>query len=226
VKQGLLAAWVIARKDLRTEFRTKESINASASFALVVLVLFSFAFDLGREEFYDISGGLLWLVFSFAGALIVNRSFAREIPNDCLDVLTASPAPAWALFLGKAVSGYLLLLLVELISLPVFGLFFNIQWVGSFWKLFVIMTVATWGITIVGTAFSAVTVNVRLRELMLPVLLYPILTPMLIGAIQMTTAILGGESRGSNSDSMRLIFVFDVMYTSLALYLIEFILVV
>ena len=226
MKQGLLAAWVIARKDLRTEFRTKESINASASFALVVLVLFSFAFDLGREEFYDISGGLLWLVFSFAGALIVNRSFVREIPNDCLDVLTASPAPAWALFLGKAISGYLLLLLVELISLPVFGMFFNIQWVGSFWQLLVIMVTATWGITIVGTAFSAVTVNVRLRELMLPVLLYPVLTPMLIGAIQMTTAILGGESRGNNSDSMRLIFVFDVMYTSLALYLIVFILVV
>ncbi len=159
MKQGLLAAWFIARKDLRTEFRTKESINASASFALVVLVLFSFAFDLGREEFYDISGGLLWLVYSFAGALIVNRSFVREIPNDCLDILIASPAPAWAVFLGKAVSGFLLLLLVELISLPVFGLFFNIQWVESFWRLFVIMTAATWGIAIVGTAFGAVTLS-------------------------------------------------------------------
>ena len=106
VKQGFLAAFAIARKDLRTELRTKESLNAALSFALVILVLFSFAFDLGRDEFYAISGGLLWLVYSFAGALIVNRSFARELPNDCLDVLIASPAPGWAIFLGKAVAGF------------------------------------------------------------------------------------------------------------------------
>ncbi|MCU1326344.1 MAG: cytochrome c-type biosis protein CcmB, partial [Bryobacterales bacterium] len=89
MKRGFLTAIAIAKKDLQTELRTKESINASASFALVILVLFSFAFDLGREERLAISGGLLWLVYSFAGALIVNRSFARELPNDCLDVLIA-----------------------------------------------------------------------------------------------------------------------------------------
>ena len=169
MKQGLLAAWFIARKDLRTEFRTKEALNASVSFALVVLMLFSFAFDLGRDEFYDISGGLLWLVYVFAGALIVNRSFIREVPNDCLDVLIASPMPPWALFLGKVIASFVLLLIVELISLPVYGLFNNIQWVGAFWPLFGVMILATWGITITGVAFSAVTVNVRLRELMLPV---------------------------------------------------------
>ena len=102
----MLAAFAIARKDLRTEWRTKESLNASVSFALVILVLFSFAFDLDREEKLAISGGLLWLVYSFAGALIVNRSFARELPNDCLDVLIASPAPAWAIFLGKAIARF------------------------------------------------------------------------------------------------------------------------
>ena len=155
MKRGLLTAIAIAKKDLQTELRTKESINASASFALVILVLFSFAFDLGREELYAISGGLLWLVFSFAGALIVNRSFARELPNDCLDVLVASPAPAWAIFLGKSVAAFFLLLIVELISLPVFGLFYNIHWANSFWALLLVMALATWGITVVGTAFSA-----------------------------------------------------------------------
>ena len=94
------------RKDLRTEFRTKESSTPALSFALVILVLFSFAFDLGREELYAISGGLLWLVYPFAGALIVNRSFARELPNDCLDVLIASPAPGWAIFLGKSIAAF------------------------------------------------------------------------------------------------------------------------
>lgn len=227
MKRGLLTAISIAKKDLQTELRTKESINASASFALVILVLFSFAFDLGREELYAISGGLLWLVFSFAGALIVNRSFARELPNDCLDVLIASPAPGWAIFLGKAVASFFLLFAVELISLPVFGLFYNIRWTNTFWGLLLVMALATWGITVVGTAFSAVTVNIRLRELMLPVLLYPILIPLLIGAMGTTTALLAGEPlSGDALASLRLLIGFDAIYTSLALYLIEFILIV
>ena len=81
---------------------------------------------------YAISGGLLWLVYSFAGALIVNRSFARELPNDCLDVLIASPVPGWSIFLGKAIAAFVLLMMVEIVSLPVFGLFYNIRWTGSF----------------------------------------------------------------------------------------------
>jgi heme exporter protein B len=224
MKQGLLAALFIARKDLRTEFRTKEALNASVSFALVVLMLFSFAFDLGREEFYDISGGLLWLVYVFAGALIVNRSFIREVPNDCLDVLIASPMPPWALFLGKSIASFVLLLIVELVSLPVYGLFNNLQWAHAFWPLFGVMALATWGITITGVAFSAVTVNVRLRELMLPVLHYPLLIPLLVGAMQVSTALIKGEASDIIQE-LRIVIAFDLIFTSLALYLIEFILV-
>jgi heme exporter protein B len=224
VKRGLLAALFIARKDLRTEFRTKEALNASISFAVVVLMLFSFAFDLGRDEFYDISGGLLWLVYVFAGALIVNRSFIREVPNDCLDVLIASPMPPWALFFGKAIASFVLLMIVELVSLPVYGLFNNIQWLPSFWPHLGVMMLATWGITITGVAFSAVTVNVRLRELMLPVLHYPLLIPLLIGAMQVSTALLKGEATDIGQE-LRIVIVFDLLFTSLALYLIEFILV-
>ncbi len=218
-----MAALAIAGKDLRTELRTKESINASVSFSWVILVLFSFAFDLDREEKLALSGGLLWLVYAFAGALIVNRSFAREVPNDCLDVLIASPAPGWAIFLGKAVACFALLMTVELISLPVFGLFYNINWTKAFFPLLLVIALATWGITVVGTAFSAVTVNVRLRELMLPVLLYPLLIPMLIGAMEMTTGLLNGNAVFSD---IRLLIVFDAIFTSLAIYLIDFILVI
>ena len=218
-----MAALAIAGKDLRTEWRTKESLNASVSFALVILVLFSFAFDLDREEKLALSGGLLWLVYAFAGALIVNRSFAREVPNDCLDVLIASPAPGWAIFLGKAVACFALLMTVELISLPVFGLFYNINWTTAFFPLLLVIALATWGITVVGTVFSAVTVNVRLRELMLPVLLYPVLIPLLIFAMEMTTGLLNGNAVFSD---IRLLIVFDVIFTSLAVYLIDFILVI
>jgi heme exporter protein B len=222
VKEGISAAFVIALKDLRTEWRTRESINASLSFALVILVLFSFAFDLDRDERLAISGGLLWLAYAFAGALIVNRSFARELQNDCLEVLV-SAVPGWAIFLGKSMACFVLLLIVELLSLPIFGLFYNIRWVGSFFALLLVIALATWGITVVGTALSAVTVNVRLRELMLPVLLYPLMIPLLIGAMEMTTGLLNGSAVLSD---IRLLIIFDVMFTSLALYLIEFILVI
>ena len=223
---GLGTAFAIARKDLRTEFRTKESLNASASFALVILVIFSFAFNLERDEFYAISGGLLWLVYSFAGAMIVNRAFSRELPNDCLDVLITSPAPGWAIFFGKALAAFCLLLIVEAISLPVFGLFYNIQWINAAGPLVLIILLATWGMTIVGAAFSAVIVNVRLRELMLPVLLYPILIPLLIAAMGGTTALMNGEGlSGDNFGYLRQLIVFDAIYTALALYMIEFILV-
>lgn len=223
---GLAAAWAIALKDLRTELRTKESFNASLSFSVVILVLFSFAFDLGREEFYAISGGMLWLVYSFAGALIVNRSFARELPNDCLDVLVASPAPGWAIYLGKTFAAFVTLLAVELISLLPFGLFYNIKWWDSIGMLALVIALATWGIAIVGVGFSAVTVNVRLRELMLPVLLYPVLIPLLLGAMGTTTALLSGEpSADGNAAALRLMLVFDVMYTAVGLYMIDFVLI-
>jgi heme exporter protein B len=228
VRSGLTAALAIARKDLQTELRTRESLTASLSFSLVILVLFSFAFDLGREELYAISGGLLWLVYSFAGALIVNRSFARELPNDCLDVLISSPAPGWSIFLGKAVAAFFLLVIVELVSLPFFGLFYNIAWWNSLGILLLVIFLATWGIAVVGVAFSAVTVNVRLRELMLPVLLYPMLIPLLLGAIGTTTALFSQDPDALKSmgSSIQLMIVFDVIYTSLSLYIVEFILIV
>src|SRR3954469_18755889 len=121
----------IAAKDLRAELRTKEAINASFAFALVILLMFSFAFDPQEETTREIAGGLLWIVFAFAGALILNRSFARELPNDCLDALIAAPLPASALFLGKALANLALLLAIEAVSFPVFGVFYNARWTGQ-----------------------------------------------------------------------------------------------
>src|SRR6185503_17665617 len=104
---------VIAIKDLRAELRTKEAINASLAFALVILLMFSFAFDPQEETTRQISGGLLWIVFAFAGTLVLNRSFARELPNDCLDALIAAPISGAALFLGKALANFVLVFAVE-----------------------------------------------------------------------------------------------------------------
>ena len=216
----------IAAKDLRSELRTKEALNSSLAFALVILVLFSFAFEPTQEETRQISGGLLWLVFAFAGALILNRSFARELTNDCLDALVAAPISGAALFAGKALANLALLLAVELVSLPVFGVFYNVPWTQQFWPLMLVLLLGTWGLTVVGTMFSALTVNLRLRELMLPMLLYPIMIPALLAAVELTTPLVMGQPlEGSLILWLRLLVAFDVIFTALALALVETVLV-
>jgi heme exporter protein B len=222
----LRQAWAVAAKDLRSEVRSKETINASLSFALVILLLFSFAFDPSSEEIHEIAGGLLWLVFAFAGTLILNRSFARELVNDCLDALIASPASGAQLYLGKCIANYTLLLAVECVSLPIFLVFYNVRLPQRIAALFLVMLLGTWGITVIGTLFSAMTVNLRLRELMLPTLIYPMLIPALMGAIQLSTVLISGEALGpENQIWLRVLIAFDLIFTILALGLVEIVLV-
>ncbi len=218
--------WVVAAKDLRAEFRTKEAINASFAFALVILLMFSFAFDLPVETTREISGGLLWIVFAFAGTLVLNRSFARELPNDCLDALIAAPISGAALFLGKALANYVLVLAVELVSLPVFSIFNNVSVTAQFWELMLVLALGTWGLTVIGTIFSALTVNIRLREVMLPMLTYPILVPALMGAMQLTSALVAGKPIGADNEAwLKMLIGFDVVYTAVSLVLVETVLV-
>ena len=217
---------VIFGKDLRAELRTKEAINASLSFALVVLLLFSFAFDPSEETTREISGGLLWIVFAFAGTLLLNRSFARELGNDCLDALISAPIPGSALFLGKALANFVLVLAVELIALPLFGVFYNVNWTKQFWPLMLVVMLGTWGMTVTGTIFSALTVNIRLREVMLPILNFPILIPALLGAMQLTNALVAGKPITSENDAwLKMLIGFDVMYTAVSVFLVETVLV-
>ena len=213
---------VITTKDLRAEMRTKEAINASFAFALVILLILSFAFDPTEETTREISGGLLWIVFTFAGTLVLNRSFARELPNDCLDALIAAPVPGAALFLGKALANFVLILAVEFVALPVFGIFYNVRWTRQFWPLMLVLVLGTWGLTSIGTIFSALTVNIRLREVMLPLLVYPVMIPMLLGAMRLSALLVAGQPiAGDDTVWLKLLFGFDIIYTALSLVLMD-----
>lgn len=219
-------ATVIAMKDLRSELRTKESINSTLSFSVVILLLFAFAFDPSPDMIAEFGGGLLWIVFVFAGALIVNRSFARELPNDCIDVLVSSPASGASLFLGKALASFVLLIGVECICLPAFGILYNVTWWRSLGGLIGVLALGTWSMACVGTFFSALTVNLRLRELMLPMLMYPILIPALLSAMMLTNTLLTGQSIPSDFTVwLRLLIGFNIIFTTLSVYLAETVLV-
>jgi heme exporter protein B len=222
----LRQSFTIAAKDLRAEWRTKEALNASLAFSTVILILFSLALDPDPEMVRQFSGGLLWLVFLFAGALVLNRSFAREMQNDCLDALLASPVPPSGLFLGKTLANYILLMTLEMLCLAEFGILFNVRWVANTGPLVLVMALGTWAMTVVGTMFSALTVNLRLREVMLPVLVYPMMVPPMMAAMNLTTDLLGGTALGpGNMIWIKVLVGFDVVFTLLGAALIDTVLV-
>ena len=224
--KALGQAFSVARKDLAVELRTKESLNAAGAFSIAILILFSFAFDVFSDTIHELAGGLLWLTFAFAGALVFNRGFSRELPNECLDTLLASPLAPSSLLLGKAIGMFSLLLLVEAASLCVFGIFYNMRWWLYPGELVLTCGLPTWGIAITGSVFGALTVNLRLRELMLPVIIYPLLVPLLVGAIEMTNTLLGDQPFSSYEWLWaKVLVVFDIVFTSLAIALAETILV-
>jgi len=219
----LRQVWTIAAKDLHSELRTKEAWNASIAFSVVILLLFSWAFDPSSDQVREFSGGLLWMTYTFAAALVLNRSFARELQNDCLDALIASPVSSAALFVGKAAANFLMLLAVELVSLPVFVLFYNVPWTADrFLPMLLALVLGTWALTVIGTLFSALTVNLRLRELMLPTLVYPMMIPALIAAMTVTTNLLAGSPLGLG---IRLLVAFDIIFTLLAVVIVDTVLV-
>jgi heme exporter protein B len=218
----------IAAKDLRSEMRTKEALNASLAFAVVIFLLFSFAFDPANLniDVNDYAGGLLWLAFAFAGALSLNRSFARELQNDCLDALVASPAAPGVLFLGKALANFALLLAVEIVSLAVFSVMYDVRLRAQLGSIILVILLTTWALTVIGTAFSALTVNLRMRELMLPILTYPFLIPALLAAILLTSDLFAGRPiSAANAIWLRVLIAFDVIFSLLAVVMIDIVLV-
>ncbi len=214
----------LAAKDARAERRTKEVLNTSLLFALIVLVIFSFAFDPTSDVTRQIGGGLLWVAITFAGMLALNRSFGRELPNDALLGLVAAPISAAALFAGKALASAVFMLLIELLVLPLFAVFYNVEIARYAAQLALILLLGTWGFAVLGTVLSAMTITIRTRELMLPVLLFPLLAPLIIAVVEATTAVLAGQPWGSYQLWIKLMSGFDVVFTVASLLLVEHVL--
>lgn len=182
------------RKDLRIEWRTKESLNGMLFFTLLVSVVFSLAFDptaypsIARQ----ISGGLLWVGLLFAAMTALNQSWARELRNNSLEAQRLALAGI-ILFVGKALANFLFVTAVELVLAPVFTLFYNLHPLGESWLLLIILPLGTWALVCNGTFFAALSLRSRNRELLLPLLLFPIAMPALLAMVQATTAVLTGE---------------------------------
>lgn len=211
----------ITWKDVLSEMRTKEIIFSVVVFTLLVIVIFNFAFGASLEQMIVIAPGMLWVTFAFAGVLSFNRSFISEKEEGCLEGLMLSPVSREAIYVGKMLGSLLFLLIIEAIALPVFAALFN---VGVFsLKLVVITLLTTVGFVSVGTLFSAMAINTRAREMVLPILFLPIVIPIIISAVTASGQALAGESWGDLSPSLGLIGAFDVIYLVVSYLVFNFV---
>ena len=177
-------------KELRTEFRSRELLTTTVVFILVVVVLFSFTFDPTSAESRRFAASLLWLAFLFAASLMLQPCFLREQTNDTLSALRLSVADPFAIFVAKLAANTLFLLLTELLMLPVFSILFNVAVFLVIGQLVMVLFLGSLGVSIAGTALSAISAQARLRELLLPLLLLPLLTPVLVASTRVTVALL------------------------------------
>ena len=209
-------------KDLRLEWRSKDAINAMLFFALLVVVIFSFAFDPTAEESRRIAGGLIWVAFLFAAVVALNQTWARELRNQVLDAYRVSPAPATPLFIAKAFGNFVFVSVLEGLMTPLFIAFYKLRALGSGWELVPIALLGTWALVINGTFFAAVSLRTRSREVMLPLLLFPISIPAVLAMVNATTAVLTGEE--SARFWIALLVAYDVVFTTACLLLFELVL--
>ncbi len=208
-------------KDILAELRAKDITISIFVFALLVIVAFNFAFEPGSDAVELVAPGVLWVAFTFAGMLGLNRSLALEKDKGCLEGLLLCPVERDVIYLGKMLGSLTFMLIVEAIALPLFCLFFNLLLFLP--QLALIAILATTGFAAVGTLFSALAVNTKAREVMLPILFFPAVTPVIIAAVKASGLVLGGETWGSLLSWLGIILAFDVIFLVASALLFEFV---
>jgi heme exporter protein B len=202
---------VLLSKELRTEFRSRELLTTTVVFILVVLILFSFAISPTTEESREFGPGLLWLAILFAASLMLQPCFLREQNNDTLSSLRLAVSDPFSIFLAKLVANTLFLLLTELIMLPFFAIFYNVPILPEIQWLILVLFLGSLGISIAGTALSAISAQARMRELLLPLLLLPLLTPVLVVSATVTVSLFEREPIVKGK-GIAFLAVFDVVF--------------
>jgi heme exporter protein B len=209
-------------KDIRLEWRSKDALNSMLFFSLLVVVIFMFSFDPLAEESRHIVGGLVWIGFLFSSVTALNQTWARELRNQVLDAYRVSPAQANALFLAKAIGNFLFVGILEALMTPLFVIFYNLHVLGPAWQLVPVALLGTWALVVNGTFFAAMSLRTRNREIMLPLLLFPISIPAVVAMVAATTSILTGDE--SAHFYIVLLLTYDVVFTTACLALFGMIL--
>ena len=222
--QSLKIISAIFVKDLRLEWRNRETLASVCVFGILVVFLFNFAFAPGQEESLRLLPGLLWISFAFAGVLCFNRSFAVERENSCLEGMARAPVDPGLIYLGKMLANLLFLSIAECVIVFAVSLWYNFSFIPSFRWFALITFLGTLGYVAVGTTFGAIAANTHMREVMLPVLQFPVAAPVLIAGIEASTGALKGDPPSSYAGWIKLAAGFAVIFNVLSYLLFEYVL--
>lgn len=200
----------ITWKDALSEARTKEIISSVLIFTLLIIVIFNFAFSGNLDTMTLVAPGILWVTFAFSGVLSLTRAFIPEKDEGCLEGMMVAPVGRDVIYVGKMLASLLFMLVIEAIALPLFVVLFNLNVLSV--EIIVITILTTFGFVTVGTIFSALAVNTKAREMVLPILFFPIVTPLLITAVSASQLILDGGTWSDISQWLQILVAFDVIF--------------
>ncbi|WP_317891703.1 heme exporter protein CcmB [Acidicapsa acidisoli] len=213
--------WSHLRKDLRIEWRSRDAINSMLFFALLVVVLFSMAFDPSADTSREIAGGVLCVATLFASVSALNQAWAREIRHQVLDALRMTEGGGAALFFAKVLANFLFVSIVQCILGPIFFIFYNLHPLGDAWLLTLVIPLGTWALVANGTFFAALSIRSRNRELLLPLILFPIFLPALLAMVQSVKTILTGDGSDPSLVWIKMLGGYDIIFTTISLLLFD-----
>lgn len=215
--------WAVYHKELLNEWHTKESITPMFIFAFLVIVIFAFSFPPLKETTRQVFPGIIWMGLFFACQLGLSRSFTAEKVNDCLLGLLLTPVDRTVIFFGKLLANLTFIFFIELVALPLFFVFFDYRLQGPLSLFLLILFLGTLGFASVGTFLAALTGNVRNSELLLPLVLFPLLVPVIIGAVKTTALVLSGALNGELFSWLKLLGVYDLVFLVIPFMLFDYV---
>jgi heme exporter protein B len=221
LRRYLRSIGAVVWKDLVAELRSRELIGAMLVFALIVILVFNFALELDIRTRATITSGVLWVTFAFAGTLGLNRSLAMEKDRGCLDGLLLTPVDRTAIYFGKALGNLVFMLIVEAIILPTFSVLYNVNLLLP--GLLLVVLLGSIGYVVVGTLLSSMAVQARTRDILLPILLFPVIIPVLISAVKATNGFLQAIPLEEIRPWLNLLIVYDVIFTAISFMVFEYI---
>jgi heme exporter protein B len=219
----LSETFLLLKKDILLEVRRRDSLLTMFFFGILLLFVFHFSFDLTPERLAEMAPALLWLAFLFTGTLGLAQLFEAERGNHCLEALLLSPMDRGALFLAKTIFNCVLMVVVELVVFPLFWILFNLRSWEVIPYLFLVALLGTIGFCVLGTLLSTITLRARARELLLPLVLFPLMIPVILATIRCMEAFLGAGELGDAAPWLRLLIGFDVIFVTLGILIFDWV---
>ena len=219
MRESLAVIWAIGRKDLLLETRNKDIIVAVSAFALLVLMVFTFAIDINQVNAKLTGPGILWASIAFAGVTGLNRAFALELEGNTLEALMLAPISRDLIYVGKMFGNFLFITAAQIIVIPIFAVLFNLAVLR--WEMLVISLLTTIGFSAIGTLFAAMSMRVRAREVMLPLLFLPVVTPLIMAAVESTSHVVNDGSWPEISQWIQLALAFDIAFIVVSAFIFQ-----